>query len=92
MPKGPLDGISPIPADTTLEAYRFQIAVLRRIGPEGRMKLMSQLCRGMRRTVEDGVRMRHPEYDDETVKLAVIRLTAGREVFDLLLPNIEVKP
>ena len=81
-----------IPRDTTLEAYRFQIQVLRRLGPDGRAELIALLCKGLRCTVEAGIRMRHPEYDDCMVKLAVIRLTAGSQVFGKLLPGISIVP
>lgn len=80
-----------IPQDTTLEAFRYQVEVFRRLGREGRSRLMEAWCRGLRLTVEAGVRMRHPDYDDRQVKLAVIRLTAGDEVFRKLLPGVEIE-
>ena len=80
-----------IPADTTPEAYRVQIEALRRLGPEGRSALTAALCRGLRRTVEAGIRQRHPDYDERKVKMALIRLTAGEDVFRKLLPDVEVQ-
>jgi hypothetical protein len=81
-----------IPRDTTPEAFRVQIEALRRLGMEGRSRVQTELCRGMRRTLEAGIRRRHPDYDDRQVKLALIRLTTGEEVFRKLLPGMEVEP
>ncbi len=81
-----------IPKDTTLEAYRAQIQVLRRMGPEGRLRRMAALNRGMRRTLEAGIRHRHPDYDENQIKLARIRLMVGDEIFKRLLPDVEIEP
>lgn len=81
-----------IPRDTTLEAYRVQIEVLRRLGPQGRLRMMAALNRGLRRTIEAGIRRRHPDYNDQQVKLARIKLTVGQEVFNNLLPEVEIEP
>jgi len=80
-----------IPKDTTLEAYRVQIQALRRLGPEGRLKMMFELCDNLRELAVMGVRRRHPDYDDKKVMFAVMRLMVGEEVFHKLLPGIEVK-
>ena len=79
-----------IPRDTTPEAFRYHIQVLRNLGPDGRAKLTAALCIGLRRTVEAGVHMRHPEYDDSQIKLAVIRLTVGEVVYRRLFPDVRV--
>jgi hypothetical protein len=81
-----------IPADTSLDAYRFQIGVLRRLGPAGRADLMQQLCRGVRHTLASGIRTRHPDYDERQVKLAMVLLTSGREVFQKIFPEVQIRP
>lgn len=63
-----------IPADTSLEAFRVHLEVLRRLGMEGRARLTFDLCESLRQTTEAGVRFRHPDYDDRTVRLAATRL------------------
>jgi hypothetical protein len=81
-----------IPKDTTLEAYRAQIQALRRLGPEGRLRMMAALNQGVRRTIEAGIRHRHPDYNDRQIKLARIKLMVGKEVFNNLIPGIEIEP
>ncbi len=81
-----------IPRDTTLEAYRFQIQVLRRLGPEGRLKIMFDASDDLRALAAAGVRMRHPDYTEEQVRWAVTRLMAGEEAFQRLLPWIQILP
>ena len=92
--RGPIlverQAFGPIPSDTTTEAYRVQIEALRRLEPDRRSDLVAMLCRGLRRTVEAGVRQRHPDYDEKRVKMPVIRLAAGAEIFRQLLPDEDV--
>ena len=44
-----------IPADTTVEAVRKQFEILRRLGPEGRLKMAFEMSDNLRRIVEAGV-------------------------------------
>jgi len=81
-----------IPRDTTPEAYRIQIEALRRMGPEGRARMSFGFCDLMHEIIRTGIRQRHPDYDDVQVKLAFIRLTSGKEVFDKFFPGIKVEP
>jgi len=70
-----------IPRDTTIEALRKQFEILERIGMEGRAEMMFQLSDALRRTIEDGVRLRHLEYDDSQVRQEVLRITLGDELY-----------
>jgi hypothetical protein len=79
-----------IPRDTTPEAFRVQIEALRRLGMEGRLRMMLELCRNVRKLAAAGVRMRHPEFNEDQVQLAVARLVMGEETFAKLPINIEV--
>ncbi|HEV2972637.1 MAG TPA: hypothetical protein VGY55_21905 [Pirellulales bacterium] len=81
-----------IPRDTTLEAFRVQIDVMRRLGVEGRAKLTFELCKNLRQVLTDGVRFRHPDYTDDQVRLAVIRLRLGEKLFRKVYPGVEIKP
>ena len=81
-----------IPLDTSLEALRVQADILRRLGTEGRAKAMFELCAQMREIMEAGVRLRHPHYDEEQVRLATIRLCLGAELFHEVYPGIEISP
>ena len=79
-------------ADTTPEAERVRREVLRRIGPEGRVRLAFELSELVRAAAEQGIRWRHPEYDERRVRLAWFRLTLGAEPFRKLFPGEEVEP
>jgi hypothetical protein len=74
-----------LPADTTAEALRAQLNILRRLSPSRRPELACRMTDSLREFVASGVRRRHPEYDERQVKLATIRLMLGdalyREVF-----------
>jgi len=70
-----------IPEDTTVEAAAKQFEILRRLGIEARAEMTFQLSDHLRRTVESGVRHRHPDWDEKSVKRAVLRLTIGERLF-----------
>ena len=80
------------PKDTTLEAARIRFSILRKIGPEGRAQMTIELSDGLRTIIESGVRQRHPEYDEKTVRMAVLRITIGKELFQQLYPGVKVNP
>jgi hypothetical protein len=81
-----------IPADTSLEAARVQLEVYRRMPGARRLELAIAMCNTLRRVAADGVRFRHPEYDDDKVILAVARLTLGDALFRRAYPGIEIEP
>jgi hypothetical protein len=83
---------SAIPRDTTPEAFWVQIDIMRRLGVEGRAKQTFRLCDNLRRVVADGVRHRHPDYTDDQVRLAVIRLRLGDELFSKVYPGVNNEP
>jgi len=75
------------PRDTTPQAEQVQLEIFRRMGPEKRLQAgieLSQLCRKL---LLEGVRMRHPEYDEREVKLAAIRLTLPEDLFLAAYPE-----
>lgn len=80
-----------LPADTTDEAARVQLAVFRRMSPEERWALAFQMTADLRRRLADGVRQRHPDYDERQIRLAVIRLTLGEELFRAVYPEVDVR-
>ena len=83
---------SAIPRDTTPEAFWVQVEALRRLGVAGRAKITFELGEQMRKMSATGVRMRHPDYNDDQVRLAVIRLRLGNELFRKVYPGVEIKP
>lgn len=84
--------IKGIPADTTLEAARVQFEVLRRLGTEGRLRLMFDLMENLQATLEAGIRLRHPEYTPEQVRWALVRIRLGEPLFRQCFPEIGVTP
>jgi hypothetical protein len=73
--------------DTTYGADRMQVEIFRRMRPEGRLQAGIDLAQTCRKLLETGVRMRHPEYNANQVKLAVMRLQLGEELFLKVYPE-----
>lgn len=76
-----------IPLDTTPEAARIQLEVFRRMGPKGRLQAGIALSRTCRELLREGVRRRHPEYDERQIRLAVIRLMLPEDLFRAAYPE-----
>ena len=70
----------PVPADTTADAHELQIAAYRRMGGCGRTEAMFRLNALARELVRAGIRRRHPEYDEEQVRTAIVALVHGADV------------
>jgi hypothetical protein len=79
-----------IPADTTPEAALVQREVFGRMSPSRRLELACEMSDFVRGIVTAGVRSRHSDYDENKVKLAVIRLTIGDELFHKAYPGVNV--
>jgi hypothetical protein len=79
-----------VPADTTPEAAWVQMEIYRRMGGARRLELAFELSDFLRGIVESGIRSRHPDYDDQQVKLAYIRLTVGYELFGKAFPGVKI--
>jgi len=79
-----------IPADTTIEAVRKQFEILRRLGPEVRLKMAFELSDNLRGIVEAGVRGRNPGYDERKIRQEVLRLMIGEALFKQIYPDIEM--
>jgi len=73
--------------DTTYEAEQMQVEIFRRMGPERRLQAGVDLAQTCRKLLETGVRVRHPEYNANQVKLAVMRLQLGEELFLKVYPE-----
>lgn len=70
-----------IPNDTTIDALQKQFEILERIGIEGRAEMTFQLSDNLRQIIEEGVRLRHPEYSNSPVQREVLRITLGDELY-----------
>jgi DUF1680 family protein len=69
-----------IATDTSRDADAAQLAAYRRMGGIGRVQVMFRLTDVARRATTAGIRQRHPEYDDEQVVKALVRLLHGEDV------------
>jgi hypothetical protein len=79
-----------IPADTTIDAAVRQLEVLRKLSTAERAEMTFQLCDDLRRIAEAGVRYRHPDYDRQAVRRAVLFLTLGPTLFREAFGNIDI--
>jgi hypothetical protein len=75
------------PLDTSIEAEEVQLGIYRNLGPEGRLQVACDLNRLVRKSMAEGIRLRHPEYNEEEVRLAMIRLTLPTELFMKVYPQ-----
>ena len=75
------------PSDTTPESHAVQMAIYRRLGPEGRLALADRLSMDVRAFARSGIRARHPEYSDGEVEQALRRLLLGDDLFRRAWPR-----
>ena len=75
------------PLDTSLDAHRIQVEAYRRMGGTGRAAVMFRLNELARKMAIAGIRSRHPDYDDERLRLAFARLVLGDEVVQRVWPG-----
>ena len=73
--------------DTSIDAERVQIDVFRQMAPEQRLKTSIQLSQISRKLLAEGVRKRHPEYDEQQVRYAVFRLLLPYELYKVAYPK-----
>jgi hypothetical protein len=84
------DALVDRPLDTSADADGAQIEVYRRMTGSERLAAAFRLIRLARRTTVSGIRARHPEYDDEQVRLAYARLVLGDDLTRAAWPDREL--
>ena len=62
------------------------VAWYRRMAPSERLNVGLELTRISRDLLAQGIRARHPEYSDDEVTWAVIRVWIGRDMFRRAYP------
>jgi len=77
-----------IPSDTTVEVARKEFEILRRLGPEVRARMAFEMSDNLRAVVDAGVRLRNPDFDEEKVRLEVLRLMIGDRLYKQILKGI----
>lgn len=73
--------------DTSEDSARVQLEVYRRMAPSERLNVGLELTRMSRDLLAEGIRTRHPEYSDDEVKWAAIRVWIGQDMFQLAYPH-----
>ncbi len=57
------------------------------MAPEQRVAMAVEMSEAVRQVARDGIRMRHPGYSDEEVRLTSIRLLLGDDLFAAAFPE-----
>ncbi len=76
------------PPDTTPDVDHAQVEVYRRMGGSGRSDVMFRLTALAREAALAGIRHRHPDYDEETVRRAYARVVLGEEIARQVWPGV----
>ena len=76
-----------LPLDTSADAHRAQIEAYRRMGGPGRVALVFRLNDLARKAAIAGIRARHPDYDDESRRLAYAHLVLGDDLTRKMWPQ-----
>ena len=69
------------PFDTSSDAEKVQIEIFRRMKPQERLRAAAILSETCRTLLAEGIRKRHPNYDEDQVRLAVIRCLLPEDLF-----------
>ncbi|MBI5474964.1 MAG: hypothetical protein HY961_21695 [Ignavibacteriae bacterium] len=75
------------PIDTSPEVEKLQIEIIRKMSEQERQMRAAELIRSCRQLQEQGVRHRHPDYTDEEVRIAAIRMRIGEDFFRKAYPE-----
>jgi hypothetical protein len=75
------------PFDTSAAAHEFQIDGYRRMSIAQKADLVAGLSESARSVAREGIRQRHPDYDEHDVEVALVTLLYGRDVALHLWPN-----
>ncbi len=75
------------PLDTSSDAEKVQIEIFRRMEPQKRLRAAALLSETCRTLLAEGIRKRHPNYDEEQVRLAVIRCLLSEDLFLRAYPS-----
>ena len=73
--------------DTTSKADQIQLEALRRLGPEGRLRAGIDLTQTSRKLLCEGLRRRHPEYNERQIRMAYLQLVLPEELFLAAYPE-----
>ena len=79
-----------LPFDTAKDSATIQFEVLKKMDINARAKMTFELSDNLRSIIESGIQQRHPDYTQNQIKLAALRLTIGDDLFDQAFGGCEV--
>jgi hypothetical protein len=74
-----------IPRDTTLDAHKKQMEILRKLSPEQRALISFELSDNVRQIAMDGIRRMHPEFTETQAKREMLRRIVGDELYEKIV-------
>ncbi len=78
-------------SDTTPEAEEVQLRLLRQAGVAGRVELAFRLSTEMIRASRRAIALRHPELDEQGVKLRWVELRYGQDLADRIRRHLAAR-
>jgi len=76
--------------DTTPDAAAVQTSIYRRMGPAQRCEMAASMSATARAVTLEGIRHRHPEYDEHQARWALFRLLVGDELYRRVWPQAPI--
>ena len=70
-----------IPHDTTLEAHKKQIEILRKMSPEKLALISFELSDNVRQNAIAGMKKQHPDFTDTRIRRELLRRMVGNALF-----------
>jgi len=74
-----------IPPDTTPDAHRKQIEILRKMSPERRAIVSFELSDNVRQIAIAGIKKQHPGFTDKQIRRELLRRMVGDELFQKIV-------
>jgi hypothetical protein len=74
-------------ADTSPEAHHLQMEVYRRMDPGHKVEIALEMSEFVFELAAAGVRVHHPDYDDDQVRWSVLRLRLGDDLYRRVWPE-----
>jgi hypothetical protein len=84
--------LAPNPADYAPVLTEEQAKMCQDMSPGKRLEMALEMSDEWHRRIVADVRSRHPDYTDQQVRMAVLYLQQGKEIFQMVYPGIEIEP
>jgi hypothetical protein len=80
-----------IPPDTTPDAHRKQIKILRKLSPEQLAIISFEISDNVRQIAMEGIRRMHPEFNETQVRREILRRLVGDKLFERIVAEKGLK-